>query len=99
MKRLILTGILIMAAGISIMAQQQRQAPPAGAAGQAAPAAAPAAPTGPMPKSQEEAAALQALISAQNDPDAIIKAADDLIARFADTQFKELIFTMEAEAY
>jgi tetratricopeptide (TPR) repeat protein len=57
------------------------------------------APTGPAPKSQEEATALQALFNPQNDADATIKSAEDLLAKFADTQFKEAALTMEAEAY
>jgi tetratricopeptide (TPR) repeat protein len=70
------------------------------AAGIACLAQAPAgkAPAQPKAKSQDELKAVQAMLTAQ-DPDSIIKAADDLQTRFADTQFKEAAEAMEAEAY
>lgn len=94
MKRTILTGILVVAAGCSaLMAQKGNKA-------QQSPAQAPAQPTGPRVKSQEEAKAVNALIQSQSaGPDAIIKAADDLLTRFSDTEFKEIALTFEAEAY
>ena len=106
MKRTILTGILALVAGVAVLMAQQGQpapagqAPPAAQPGQAAPPA-PAAPAGPRPKSPEEAAALQALGAAQKagDGDAIVKAAEDLLTRFADTQFKEQALTLEGLAY
>lgn len=58
-----------------------------------------AAPKGPAPKSKAELEALQALFQAQGNPDAVIKAADDFITKFADTDFKETVFDMEADAY
>jgi tetratricopeptide (TPR) repeat protein len=58
-----------------------------------------AAPKGPAPKSKSELEALQALFQAQGNPDGVIKAADDFIAKFADTDFKETVFNMEADAY
>jgi tetratricopeptide (TPR) repeat protein len=87
MKKSILTGILALAAGAS------------GLMAQAAPAA--AGPKGPTPKSKEELAAIQAMFAAQqqNNMDGVIKAADDLMTKFADTEFKELALYMEAEAY
>src|ERR1039457_1661882 len=106
MKRTILTGILALAAAVAVLMAQQGQPAPAG---QTAPAAqpgqsaqpAPAAPAGPRAKSQEELTALKALVAAQNtnDSDAVIKAAEDLLAKFADTQFKEMALTLEATAY
>ncbi len=91
MKKSILTGILALAAGANgLMAQGT---PPA-----AAPAA-PAGPHQPTPKSQAEVQAIQAMFAAQGNPDAIIKAADDLLTKFADTEFKELAYYMQAEAY
>jgi tetratricopeptide (TPR) repeat protein len=85
MKRSILTAILTLGAGVTgLMAQG------------AAPAAGPKQPT---PKSQAEVTAIQALFTAQGNPDAIIKAADDLMTKFADTEFKELALYMQAEAY
>lgn len=106
MKRTILTGILALAAAVAVLMAQQGQPAPAG---QTAPPAqpgqsaqpAPAAPAGPRAKSQEELTALKALVAAQNtnDSDAVIKAAEDLLAKFADTQFKEMALTLEATAY
>ena len=106
MKRTILTGILALAASVAVVMAQQGQPAPAG---QAAPAVqpgqaaqpAPAAPAGPQAKSPEELAARNALIAAmnKNDGDAVIKAAEDLLAKFADTQFKEMALTLEATAY
>jgi tetratricopeptide (TPR) repeat protein len=85
MKKLILTGILALSAGAFA-----QTAPP--------PAAAPA-PKGPMVKSKAEAEAVQALGAAQGDPDKMIAAADNLITKFADTQFKAIALFMEGEAY
>ena len=92
MRRIIFTGVLAAVAGVSMLAAQQ--APPA----QPGQAAQPAQPAGPAPKSPEEAKALQALFSTQ-DPDAMIKAADEFLATYSDTQFKEHVLTLEAEAY
>jgi len=81
MTRMMLTGILALAAGLSshgLMAQ---------------------APKGPAPKSQGEAKAVQALAGAQGNPDATIKAADELLTKYTDTEFKEIALTMEASAY
>jgi len=52
----------------------------------------------PAPKSKSEVEALQAMFAAQ-DPDARIKAADALITKFADTDFKDLALYMAAFAY
>jgi tetratricopeptide (TPR) repeat protein len=86
MKKSILTGVLAAFTGaLGLMAQG------------AAPAA--AGPKGPAPKSQAELTAVQALFQAQGNPDAIIKAADELMTKFADTEFKQFALIMEAEAY
>lgn len=50
------------------------------------------------PKTKNEATAIQAMLSAQ-DPNARIKAADDLITKFADTEFKAFALYLEADAY
>ncbi len=50
------------------------------------------------PKSKKEADAIQAMLSAQ-DPDARIKAADELITKFADTEFKAYALYLEADSY
>ena len=77
MKRLILTGILALATGFAALAAPQT--PPAQAA--------PAQPKVPSPKSPAEGQAVMALQSAgqSNDPDAMIKAANDLLTKFTDT--------------
>jgi tetratricopeptide (TPR) repeat protein len=49
----------------------------------------------PKPKSQKELEAIQAIFNAQ-DPDARIKAADDLLANFADTEFKAIALQVAA---
>jgi len=90
MKRLILAGLLAIAAGAAgLMAQTPPAAPAKGAA------------KGPAPKSKAEADALNALFSAAQagNNDAVIKAADDLLTKFADTDFKESALYMEADAY
>jgi len=86
MKRMILTGTLALATGISCLLAQQPAAP---------------AKKGPAPKSQGEAQALNELFTAANsgNQDAIIKGADDLLAKYADTDFKESALTLEAQAY
>jgi len=106
MTRMRLTGILAMAAGLSTLgllpslglpglgllpSLMAQQAPPAK---QGQPAQ-----KGPAPKSQGEAQAVQALVSAQGNADATIKAADELVTKYADTDFKEIALYMEATAY
>ena len=74
MKRMILTGVLAMTAGLSgLMAQ-------------------------PKPKSNGERKAIVAIQGA-TDPDAIIKASEELLTNYADSDFKEYALTMEAKAY
>lgn len=50
------------------------------------------------PKSPKELQALQALFGAQT-PDAKIAAADELVTKFADTDFKAMALQVEADAY
>lgn len=74
MKRMILTGVVAMTAGLSgLMAQ-------------------------PKPKSNGERKAIIA-IQSSTDPDAIIKASEELLTNYADSDFKEYALTMEAKAY
>jgi tetratricopeptide (TPR) repeat protein len=74
MKRMILTGVVAMTAGLSgLMAQ-------------------------PKPKSNGERKAIVA-IQSSTDPDAIIKASEELLTNYADSDFKEYALTMEAKAY
>jgi tetratricopeptide (TPR) repeat protein len=56
---------------------------------------------GPKPKTQNEAKAIQAVFvaSQQNNPDGVITAAEDCLAKFKDTEFKDTILFLEAQAY
>ena len=56
------------------------------------------APAGPGPKSQAEVTAVNAMIQAQT-PDDKIKAVEELITKFANTDFKSFALEMEAEAW
>jgi tetratricopeptide (TPR) repeat protein len=56
------------------------------------------APAGPGPKSQAEVQAVNAMIQAQT-PDDKIKAVDELITKFANTDYKSFALEQEAEAY
>jgi tetratricopeptide (TPR) repeat protein len=87
MKRMILTCLLAFGAGTASLVAQ------APAQGQAA------APKGPAPKSKSEMEALQALQAAQGDPDKTIAACENLITKFADTDYKAIALFMEADAY
>ncbi len=53
----------------------------------------------PHTKSPGESQAVIALIQSQNNPDATIKAAEDLISKYADTYYKETALIFEADAY
>lgn len=88
MKRMILTGLLAIGAGVPCLMAQN---PPAQAQ--------PAGPKGPAPKSKGELEALQALQAAGGDPDKSIAAAENLITKFADTDFKGIALYIEADAY
>src|SRR5581483_10252003 len=57
------------------------------------------APKAPTPKSEGEKKAINTMLQAANDPDAAIKAAEDLLNQFADTEFKEIALSLEARAY
>jgi len=52
----------------------------------------------PQPKSKGELEALQAMFNAQ-DPDSRVKAADDLLTKYADTEFKDIALYMAAESF
>jgi tetratricopeptide (TPR) repeat protein len=80
---MILTGILAIGTGATCLLAQ---APPAGQ-------------KGPAPKSKGEVEALQALQAAGGDPDKSIAAAENLITKFADTDFKAIALYIEADAY
>ncbi len=87
MKRMILTGLLAIGAGATCLIAQAP--PPAQASG----------PKAPAPKSKAELEALQALQAAGNDPDKAIAACENLITKFADTDFKGIALYIEADAY
>ncbi len=72
-------------------------ATPAGAAAPAAPGAA-EAPKGPHPKSAEENQALLDMFKAQ-DPDSQIKAAQDILDKFPDTDYKAQVLLVQAQGY
>ncbi len=105
MKRMILTGTLALAAGLTgLMAQQGKQAAPQ--KGETKQGGQPQAQQGqqgqqliPGTKSVGESTALMALIQAQGNPDATIKAAEELLTKYADTTFKETALLQEATAY
>jgi tetratricopeptide (TPR) repeat protein len=103
MKRMILTGTLALAAGLTgLLAQQGKQAPAKGQGKQgeqAQPAQQGQAQLIPGTKSVGESEALMALINAQGNPDATIKAAEELLTKYADTTFKETALLQEANAY
>jgi tetratricopeptide (TPR) repeat protein len=58
-----------------------------------------AAPAAPKPKSAAEGQAVMAVQNAAANPDAAIKAAEELLTKYADTEFKEFAWMMEARAY
>ncbi len=92
MKRMILAGILVAATGASgLMAQKGK--------GKGEPAQPAAQQKGPAPKSQGELEALQAMFNAQNNPDQLIAAAENLLTKYADTEFKDTALFFEAGAY
>jgi tetratricopeptide (TPR) repeat protein len=90
MKRTILTGILMLAVAATAIAADKKQQP----TGQAA-----AQPKGPTPKSQDELKALQALFAAGGKPDDVIAAAENVLTKFPNTDFKDTCLFMEADAY
>jgi tetratricopeptide (TPR) repeat protein len=92
MKRMIFTGILAIGTGAACL---MAQAPPPakGASAQAS------GPKAPAPKSKAEVEALQALQAAGTDPDKAIAAAEALITKFADTDYKSIALYIEADAY
>ena len=58
-----------------------------------------AGPKGPAPKSKGEVEVLQALQAAGGDLDKSIAATENLITKFADTDFKSITLYIEADAY
>jgi lipopolysaccharide biosynthesis regulator YciM len=92
MKRTILTGVLVLATGVSgLMAQKNKKDQPQ-------PQAKEQQSTGPK-MSPGEQQALMALIQAQGKPDETIVAAENLLTKYADTTYKDTALFMEAIAY
>ncbi|HUI82352.1 MAG TPA: hypothetical protein VLY24_30725 [Bryobacteraceae bacterium] len=91
MKRTIMAGILILAASApgAIAADKKQQQQPTSQA----------APKGPTPKTPDELKALQALFAAAGKPDEVIAAAENVLTKFPDTEFKDSALFMEADAY
>lgn len=98
MKRILLTGILGLATGLTAMMAQGQ---PAGQQPAGQPAGQAAAPGAAQPPAVTEQSLLNQMVAAQrsNDPDAMIKSAEDLLAKFPNTQLKEAALSMEAAAY
>jgi tetratricopeptide (TPR) repeat protein len=96
MRRIAIIFVILSAAVCAF----SQTAPPAAGAG-AAPAAGAGAPTatpGPHPKSPEENTAVVAMSKAA-DPDSRIKAVDELMAKFPETDYKAIALLMEAQSY
>lgn len=88
MKRTLLAGMLVLTTGLPVLVAQKA------ANGTQAPAEA-----GPKPKSKGEAQAIQAMFAAATNPDNEIAAAEDLVTKYADTDFKDVAYFLEATAY
>jgi tetratricopeptide (TPR) repeat protein len=91
MKRIVLAGALVTAFAAGLVAQPTTAQPPA--------AGAPAqAPKGPSP---DEVKALQAVMAASQggDFDGVIKAAEDVVTRFPDSTYKDMVLSAESDAY
>jgi tetratricopeptide (TPR) repeat protein len=103
MKRILLTGTLALATGLSgLMAQQGKPAQQAKPQqGQPQAEQPQQQQLVPNTKSAGESQAVIALFQAQqqNNLDAVIKAADELLTNYADTFFKESALLAEAQAY
>ena len=83
MKRMILAGVVALTAGLSGLLAQTPRACRCHRT---------------MPKSPDELKAVQAIGNAPT-PDEAIKASEDLLTNYTDTEFKEYAYTMEARAY
>ena len=90
MSRPALAALAALALALPSLAQQAA-APKQSAAPQQA-----AAPQGPRPKSQKELDALMAIQNAK-DPDSRLKAIDDLLNNFSDTDFKGQVLDMAVD--
>jgi tetratricopeptide (TPR) repeat protein len=91
--------VVICSAALLLAQGQKKGAPPRGQAA-AEPAPPPGSPVAPQPmvKSPKEQAAVVAIINAQT-PDERIKAANDLVQNFSDSQFKPLALYFAAVSF
>ena len=93
-----LASLVIVTASFLLAQQQQAQQPAAQQPGQPAQTSeTPVAPQ-PQPKSAEEQQGLQAIFQA-TDADGRIKAAEDFLVKFPDSQFKGFVLMVTAEMY
>jgi tetratricopeptide (TPR) repeat protein len=99
--RVIQCTITAIAAVAVAFGQAQTQTPPATPAPSTQPESSSPVAKQPKPKSQKEVEAIMALQTAMQsqNPDQMIQAAENLITKFADTEFKEMALLMEAAAY
>jgi tetratricopeptide (TPR) repeat protein len=96
MKQSVLTGVLATAVGITCLMAQGQEGKPQQGQGQQGQVQQPLFPN---TKSPGESQAVMALLQAQNNPDATIKAADELLTKYTDTYYKEIALMVEAQAY
>ncbi len=103
MKRLILTGILALATGSTALMAQQPQQKKGNAPQQPPQQGQQQQQQGqqmvPGAKSAGESQAVIALMQSQGNPDATIKAGEELITKYADTMFKEAALLQISNAY
>jgi len=90
--------IAILSIGLLAALPAFSQTPAAAPAGAMGASGAAAAPKGPHPKSNAENDALLAMFKA-TDPDAQIKAAEELIKTYPDTDYKAQVYLVESQAY
>ncbi len=99
--RIVLRALIVLACAAGLVMGQRNkkkdQPPPQTQAAPAVPAGSPVAKQ-PQVKSQAEAQAVTAIVQAA-DPDSRIKAADDLVTKFNDSEFKSLALFFAAVSY
>ena len=94
MRRIAIIAISLLAALPAFSQTPPAAAPPAAGA----PGAAPGEVKGPHPKSPEENAAMVAMFKA-TDPDGQIKAAEEIMTKYPDTDYKAQVLLIEAQGY
>ena len=91
MKKQFLTAAAVLGFAVAAVGQQQSPQQP----GQPQSGQAQAAPQGPRAKSQKELDALKQ-VQAATDPEQRIKAIDNVLENFADTEYKQVLLDMAA---